>query len=320
MFLSNRMNERINKRMNYVAVLMSTYNGEKYLQEQIDSILSQVNVAVDLYIRDDGSKDQTKEIIKQYQNEHRNVFLIEGENVGVGNSFMELVYQAPSNYDYYAFADQDDVWLPEKLIRAIDMIVNEDEPVLYTSNQTIVDQNLSIIKERYDIQPDVSYMQILSSNQVSGCTMVWNRQLFLLLKEEKRRPSKELLMCRIHDVWVAMVAAVIGKIYYDPCSYIYYRQHSNNVVGVRKASVFQEWKRKLKLPVLRNGRSKLAREIISDFGIDIGERIIKEKLEIFAYYNKDIKKKIILLFDSELPLYSDESSIALRIKILVNLF
>lgn len=93
-----------------VIVLMSTYNGEKYLKEQIDSILNQVKVEVFLMIRDDGSSDNTIAILKEYERQNRNIKIIKGKNIGVGNSFMQLLYNS-AEAEYYAFADQDDVWV-----------------------------------------------------------------------------------------------------------------------------------------------------------------------------------------------------------------
>ena len=96
-----------------VAVLMSTYNGEKYIRDQIDSILSQIKVNVTLFIRDDGSTDSTVKIITQYTEKYSNIKFWVGENIGVGNSFMQLLYSLTDEFDYYAFSDQDDIWLNE---------------------------------------------------------------------------------------------------------------------------------------------------------------------------------------------------------------
>lgn len=104
-----------------VSVLMSTYNGAKYIREQIDSILNQKDVNVELLIRDDGSSDNTAEICKEYQKKNTNIRFYQGENIGVGKSFMELLKKAPEA-DYYSFSDQDDVWLEDKLSRAVKMI------------------------------------------------------------------------------------------------------------------------------------------------------------------------------------------------------
>ena len=128
-----------------VAVLMSTYNGEKYLREQIDSILAQEGVDVTLYIRDDGSSDSTIEIINEYLTKTNRIKFYIGENIGVGNSFMQLVYDCPEDYDYYAFSDQDDIWLTEKMQVAVDSLKEYSNPFLYCSNQILVDKNGKII-------------------------------------------------------------------------------------------------------------------------------------------------------------------------------
>ena len=133
-----------------VMVLMSTYNGEKYLREQIDSILGQTGVSVKLLIRDDGSKDNTVEIVKQYCKENDDIKLVEGKNVGFAESFMELVYRANlySDISYFAFSDQDDVWLNDKLISAIHMlegIHEKNAPNLYFSTARAVDKDLKFL-------------------------------------------------------------------------------------------------------------------------------------------------------------------------------
>ena len=113
----------------FVSVLMSTYNGEKYIREQIESILNQKKVKVHLLIRDDGSQDSTIEIVKEYANKYPNVSVYAGKNIGIGNSFMELLRNAPEA-DYYAFADQDDVWLDGKLERAIELIKATEQSII----------------------------------------------------------------------------------------------------------------------------------------------------------------------------------------------
>ena len=165
--------------MDKVAILMSTYNGAKYLREQIDSILFQKGVEVTLYIRDDGSSDGTIDIVKEYAQKYQNIIWTMGKNVGVGNSFMQLIYDCPDDYDYYAFSDQDDIWLEDKLKVAIDSIKQRDTPALYASNQMLVDENGTQISLRYpndyDMQNSVeAQFQI---NRISGCTFVFNKVL-----------------------------------------------------------------------------------------------------------------------------------------------
>ena len=104
-----------------VTVLMSTYNGERFLKEQLDSILQQQDVDVRLCVRDDGSTDGTMDILLEYADA---IELTIGNNFGVGNSFMSMVYSANLESDYYAFSDQDDIWMPDKLISAVDELKN----------------------------------------------------------------------------------------------------------------------------------------------------------------------------------------------------
>ncbi len=307
--------------MNRVAVLMSTYNGVKYLKEQMDSILTQEGVDVTLFIRDDGSSDGTIDILKEYVETYKNIILNVGDNLGVGNSFMQLVYDCPDDYDYYAFADQDDIWLGEKLKKAVSKIGEETQPVLYCSNQILVDKDLKTIGMRYSGALSTSYMQILFGNKFAGCTMVWNRPLQKILSDEKRRPSMMLLRNRIHDVWVAMVASVVGLIIYDEDSCILYRQHENNVVGVKKENITKEWRKKILQKELRNGRSKLASEIYSKFlDIMIDDKEMRDNLELCATYKDTWKKKIKLLKNKELRNCSTNNELLYNIKILLNLF
>lgn len=306
--------------MNNIAVAMSTYNGEVYIGEQIESILKQHSVNVDLFIRDDGSKDKTNQILKTFAQNRKNIRIINGENLGVGNSFMELLYSIGDGYDYYSFADQDDIWLPDKLYQGIEKIKGSNKPCLYVSNQILVDKELNRLKMRYEVPPGISYKQILCSNLVSGCTMVWNKELQTLLVADNRKPSKELLKNRIHDVWVAMVASVTGRIIYDENSYILYRQHENNVVGVKKPSIVKQWVKKLTDSSKRNGRSMLCKEVYEKYGDKFLDDKCKKTLDIYGNYQNNLNKKIQLLQDKDITNYTGESALGLKMKILFNLF
>ncbi len=305
---------------NKVAIIMSTYNGERYIREQIDSILSQNDADITLFIRDDNSKDCTVSIINEYQQETNQVILYTGDNVGVGNSFMNLLYEIPLDFDYYAFADQDDIWLPDKIITAIQAIERNPEPALYCSNQLLVDKFGNSLGLRHTVPINTNYLQILCNNQVTGCTMVWNKSLHILLCTQSRRPSHSLLCNRIHDVWVAMVASVVGSIVYDEKAYILYRQHENNVVGVRKESILKLWINKLKNKQSRNGRSKIAKEVLEGFKDIIKDESILSTLSICADYNKSTKNKFELCKEKELSALSNENQASFIIKVLLNLF
>ena len=138
-----------------VAVCISTYNGEKYLAEQLDSILHQEGVDVTLFVRDDGSSDGTAALLTQYEEQYENVILLDksrSRNLGVRDSFLRILRYAWKKMGagcYYAFSDQDDVWLPEKLKSAVDLLSKKQDKKgrLYFSNKTVVDEDLHVIQE-----------------------------------------------------------------------------------------------------------------------------------------------------------------------------
>lgn len=221
--------------MRKVIVLMSTYNGECFVKEQIDSILGQKDVDIELYIRDDNSVDGTEKVLRKYC-DYPNVYIEFGNNLGVGNSFMNLLYNSPKA-DYYAFADQDDIWLPDKLIRAvrqIELVGNSKTPILYGSNQTVTDRNGSKISMRYSVPPQFDLVSSIEHGQIAGCTMVMNSVLKEMLCRPASRPTEEFLKIKIHDAWVLSFANCIGTVIYDEESYILYRQHDRNVVGAKE--------------------------------------------------------------------------------------
>ena len=301
-----------------VAILVSTYNGEKYLREQMDSLLRQEGVAVEIFVRDDGSTDSTISIIEDYAKKNSNVHLNIGKNLGVGNSFMNLVEHAPDDFDYYAFSDQDDIWLENKLSKAIEAIKDIDGPALYCSNQALVDSAGKRIGIRFDTTPDLSAEKILVHNNATGCTMVWNSDLQKVLRTHQ--PSQELLKNRIHDVWVGMVASVCGKIVYDENSYILYRQHENNVVGAKEMTSLQlleDKAKKLRNKNLRNGRSLLAKEMVRLFPIDASKH---NMLTIAADANSLAGKKRIIQNYKSFTAYSREKNADFILKVLLNFF
>lgn len=211
-----------------LTVLMSTYNGATYLPEQIESILGQTgDFRLRLFVRDDGSTDDTLDILQSYEAQGK-VHYITGDNLRPAQSFMELLLQAEDS-DYYAFADQDDVWLNGKMSAALDMLKNEERPALYFSNANLVDAHLQSLGRRvYKTCPALDVFTLSCAGGLLGCTMVMNKKLAELLRQQPR-PTKMVM----HDFYVALVCtAVGGKILYEDCGYLQYRQHGNNVIGV----------------------------------------------------------------------------------------
>lgn len=209
-----------------VQILMSTYNGEKYVEEQIESILNQTYPYIKLLIRDDGSKDSTIEILSKYEKKYPSkIKIILGENIGVTKSFYELLNLSNKKCLFYAFADQDDVWNKEKIEVALSYLKNNNEPQLYFSNLEIVNKDLERIRD-LNINPNFSKKNSIVQNKITGCSMVFNKSfLALLLCTDKVCLDKVIF----HDFWAYMISSYLGIIKYDSTARIKYRRHELNV-------------------------------------------------------------------------------------------
>lgn len=307
------------KKKDSIAVVMSTYNGERFLREQIDSIRTQENVSLDLFIRDDGSRDHTGEIIREYDDRFENVHIDFGKNMGVGNSFMEALYSTPGSFDYYAFSDQDDIWEPNKCAEGINKLKASGK-ALYASNQECIDADGKSMGMRYEPEKHIHLepIEILFRNMIAGCTFIYTADFAETLK--KKPFSRDLLNLRIHDVVVAAAASVYGGIYYDENSYIKYRQHENNVVGVKETTKLDDLKSKANKAMdrsKRNGRSRLAREICERYP-EKADKI--ELLKVCAYPQKRENKRILIRNRDELCSYADETKLGFVMKVLTGLF
>jgi len=226
-----------------VQVFLSTYNGEAYLISQLNSILNQKDVNVKLLIRDDGSTDETPSMLREYANEHENVSYIYGKNHGVTASFFRLFELADESCDYYAFADQDDVWDEDKLITACNKLAETDSniPALYCCESIITDINLSPINNneaQRTLTPD--FKNALIENIARGGSIVINK----LLLTSVQIPMPDGIY--MHDWWLYLVASCFGTVIYDSTPHYKYRQHNNNVLGAASNSLISRYKRRIK--------------------------------------------------------------------------
>jgi glycosyltransferase involved in cell wall biosynthesis len=213
-----------------INVLMATYNGEKYVSEQIDTILAQKGVTVNLYIRDDGSTDKTVKIIERYKSNYSNVFLYTGKNLGVANNFFELLNQC-SKSEFYAFADQDDIWDDDKILTAVSMLskVDKKSPALYCCNSRHVDRYGNPFGTEGVMKTTRTLGSALIYSNAQGSTMVFNDSLANLLKEYTPNFSDLNIL---HDAWVHKVClSVGGTVIIDKNAHMSYRIHGENVVA-----------------------------------------------------------------------------------------
>ncbi|MFV0624657.1 glycosyltransferase family 2 protein [Sphingomonas sp. ac-8] len=209
-----------------VLILLSTWNGTRYLTAQIDSLLAQdVDGGIHILVRDDGSSDGTIDDIRNLGDPR--IELVEGENLGARGSFFSLLRMAQArDAEFVALCDQDDVWRVDKLARAIAMVGSE-QPALYASSLDLVDDNLASLG-KYTHPGDRSFTATLFVNFVTGCTCVMNRTFLQRLVFPQ--DDAAVLM---HDWWLASIATLGARIVYDPVSGIQYRQHAANHVGIR---------------------------------------------------------------------------------------
>jgi len=214
-----------------VDILLSTYNGEKFLQQQIDSLLNQTCPQINIIIRDDGSTDSTIDIISRICAQDKRVRFIDDTlaGMGAGKSFLELLKH--SEAPYIMFCDQDDVWKPEKVEISLHAISDQNQPCLAHSDLQVVDEQLNTIAESYiarsGLAKEPSFDSLLVQNNVTGCTVIFNDKLRSLALE--MQPS----FITMHDWWLALLASMYGTVLFIDKPLIMYRQHSNNVVGSR---------------------------------------------------------------------------------------
>lgn len=235
---------RIEMRSNLplVVIVLSTYNGDRYLKEQMGSLFSQTYKNIEILVRDDGSTDRTVEILESFAGDHENVTVLPGRNIGVIESFLELLNRVPSNADFVALCDQDDVWQNDKVERAVTMIGKLDtlSPAMYCGAVDIVDEHLNHIRVERQARREVSLENALVQNVATGCTAVLNKAALQLVN------SKSVVGDRIgmHDWWLYQVVSAFGRVLFDSTPKILYRQHGENVVG--SASGLRFWTNRIR--------------------------------------------------------------------------
>lgn len=281
---------------NKILVLLSTYNGEKYLVEQLDSIFSQNEVEVTLLIRDDGSIDNTLVILHKYifENPSYKIILKQGSNIGSAASFsclLLMAYEQRNLYDYFAFSDQDDVWMKEKLKSALPFFNSQSmSPQLYCSNLYVVDAKLYPLGMMRKPMKSYNKANALIESFATGCTFVFNRKVVELFYEY----SPQFLIH--HDLWVFHSCLFLGNVYYDNNSYIYYRQHISNVVGA-KNTLSLRWRSRLhSLRTLfeQHYREQEAKELLRVYS-ELLSLADKKLIAFLAFYNKSFLNRISFL-------------------------
>lgn len=220
-----------------VEILLATYNGEKYIREQLDSILNQDYENWIVRVSDDSSTDRTYEILSEYKEKYPDKFIMETRKKGYGKAKLNFSYLIKQSTEKYVMCcDQDDFWLPNKISLTLQaMKKNEDNgiPVLIHTDLKVVDADLNVLSESFfehsNFRKTFRYRDILIQNHVTGCTMMMNRPLIELMNKEQ--DYENILM---HDWLAAVLATSMGKVAFVDCPTMLYRQHSVNSVGAKK--------------------------------------------------------------------------------------
>lgn len=271
-----------------VLVLLATCNGEKYLRQQLDSIYAQEDVEVSIFATDDGSTDSTIAILEEYQKEHPLTIHHHGEPHEFTYNFIDAIFtNKDTSFDYYAFSDQDDVWMKEKLSSAIKML-KENNKNVYSSNLTIVNENLEgeTLMNDDSIQKCNKYNAVFE-NVATGCTIVFSKSF------------KDLLVTYypkniyLHDYWVYLVSLYTDNYIYDPRSFIKYRQHGCNQIGDSSKKGVKTYYERFKCS--KGHQRALCEQLLEGFRNVISEENASI-VEVMAGYKKKFSYRWKLMF------------------------
>ena len=284
----------------HVLILMATYNGEQFISDQIESILNQTYKNWKLVIHDDGSTDNTLDIINKYAEKYKDKIILIDDGIkcgGAKENFSHLIKIAKNSFDfdYIMFADQDDVWLPEKIEITLNKMVDvkykvgEDKPILIHTDLKVVDERLNVMAESFwkyqKINPQHNtFNRVLVQNIVTGCTTMINKSALYICFPI---PEKAIL----HDWWMALVVSAFGKIDYVSKPTVLYRQHANNDIGAKKWDVRSAVKRVFKKNELKRFKNNFVESIKQ------GEAMLRQYNNSLSFKNREILKAYVSLLE-----------------------
>ncbi len=283
-----------------VAVIMSTYNGEKFIKEQLDSILNQTYKNVEIVVRDDGSKDKTVEIIKEYQKTNKNIILHEGENLGFIKSFFELLKLVEA--DYYSYADQDDIWIENKIELAVNSLnkLDNSKPNMAFGNSDYYNEDMKFIGHG-EKNKKYSFLSALFSCVGQGMTMTVNKKTRDMIIEDTPKT------CFFHDWWTYLLCIGLGNVAYDNVTTVKYRRRKENATSEGQG-YFRLIMWRIKNLLFSNGMKDIKQQMINfkDYYYYELSEDKKEILDLFAnkeynffnsikkaFYPKRIRRSII---------------------------
>lgn len=296
-----------------IAVLMSTYNGEKYINEQLRSIAMQTAISnITLYIRDDGSSDQTLQIIDKWRDKI-NIILFTDKNVGPARSFWKLLKNPEIHADYYAFCDQDDVWDKDKIEKQIATL---DENIhMSCCNYRLIDAENEIIDARTNVlSPSFTIQDVIVTGASQGCSMVFDDQFREMII------SLQISCIPMHDFILELCAIAFECVTWIQDPLFSYRTHSNNVVFRQNRNLTYYFNKYKRMHATRNKDSieLVSRELLNNCG-DIIEDQDKSFLMALSGYRNSVSNKFKIIKMLQNRNYSAKSLRSFEAKILLGI-
>lgn len=261
-----------------VAVILASYNGEKFIGEQLDSILNQTYKNIEIVVRDDGSSDNTVQIIKEYQKKYKNIQLYEGKNLGFIKNFFELLKVAEA--DYYSYADQDDIWIENKIELAVNSLneLDDTKPNMVFGNSDYYDENMKFIGHG-EKDKKYSFLKSLFACCGQGMTMTVNKKTRDMIIENAPKT------CFFHDWWTYILCMGLGNVAYNNVTTVKYRRRKENATSEGQG-YFRLLVWRIKNLLLKDGLQ------------DIKQQMINFK-EYYYYQLSQENREIIDLFSEE---------------------
>lgn len=296
-----------------VDILLAAYNGEKFISEQLDSLLEQSYQEFRILIHDDNSNDRTVDIVKEYEAKYPDKVRLISDDVKCGSSVSNFMYLTKcADSDYVMYCDQDDYWLPDKInvtlskMQEVEKKVGKEKPVLIFADYKPV--NSELIEITYDnsenqiFSYNLDFNRLLVQNYVTGCLMMVNKALYSIMGEY----HKDILM---HDWWAALIASAMGKIYHIPEIVMLYRQHGDNVVGVVNVKSLEYRLRKFLDPSTKNMKylyENQAKIFLSRYEKELNSEILKNLHDFLSISEQSCKWKRIAMLKKGNFLKSDK--------------
>lgn len=311
--------------MDRVLIMLSTYNGERFLREQLESLYKQKDVDIHLLVRDDGSTDGTIGILKEYSQRYENLTILEESNIGALKSFYSLMHYASENYkdyEYYSFCDQDDVWLENKLSESIKYVTaHTNEPQLFYCLTQLVNASLQPYTAKEN-RIENTLGANLVSNHAAGCTQVFN---YSALEKASRMYNLAMSWTKgsgyfpLHDTTMSSVCYTMGKVTVSNTPLMLYRQHGSNVIGIGDSGL-----KRIKTKIARyisNTRPRSTRcQILMQLYGDEMKPEAKILVEQCATYGESFTNRIRLLMNKDVYHYGIVDKIGVFCTIMLRKF